>query len=211
MLDLFMDLLENCELDRQDKALQILDREMSAIRSAIQSSGHAYAVKKMEAQYDPLSLTVENMSGVSQLLILEQLALDARDRWPAVRGRLERLKDGIWKAWGVGVGSVISLTGEGKTIDAVERDLKRVLSSVVAMKKVDKSSIGQPHPWLGPAREAMKVYGSGGKNEGIVVSSQVSYVGKEGLMYNPNEEINGSTDVVVHYLKKGYLWYTVRE
>jgi len=165
----------------------------------------------MEARYDPLSLIDENMSGVSQLLILEQLALDARDRWPAVRGRLESLKDGIWKALGVGVGSVISLTGEWKTIDAVERDLKMVLSSVVAMKKVDKSIIGQPHPWLGPAREAMKVYGSGGKNEGIVVSSQVSYVGKEGLMYNPNEEINGSTDVVVHYLKKGYLWHTVRE
>jgi len=53
--------------------------------------------------------------GVSQLLILEQLVLDARDRWLAVRGRLERWMDGIWKALGVGVvGSVISLTGEGE-------------------------------------------------------------------------------------------------
>jgi len=41
--------------------------------------------------------------GVSQLLILEQLVLDARDRWLAVRGRLERWMDGIWKALGVGV------------------------------------------------------------------------------------------------------------
>jgi len=58
----------------------------------------------------------------------------------------------------------------------------------------------------------MKAYGSGGKNEGIVVSSQVSYVGKEGLMYNPQRRDQRKyRDVVVHYLKKGYLWHTFRE
>ena len=48
------------------------------------------------------------------------------------------------------------------------------------------------------------------ENESIIVSSQVSYIGKEGLLFNPSETIYGNTNVVLQYLQKGYLWRTIR-
>merc|ERR1711862_859261 len=46
--------------------------------------------------------------------------------------------------------------------------------------------------------------------EGFVVPTQVSYVGKGGLLYQPGETISGSAMVVSRYLSRRYLWDHVR-
>jgi hypothetical protein len=47
-------------------------------------------------------------------------------------------------------------------------------------------------------------------DEGFVVPTQVSYVRKSGLLYVEGEQIPGSAQVVVHFLRTGYLWDYVR-
>ena len=47
-------------------------------------------------------------------------------------------------------------------------------------------------------------------DEGFVVPTQVSYVGKGGLLFQPGEAVSGASAVVARYLRTGYLWDQVR-
>ena len=48
------------------------------------------------------------------------------------------------------------------------------------------------------------------KEEGFIVPTQVSYVGKGGILFEEGETVPGSTAVVSRYLRTGYLWDHVR-
>ena len=43
------------------------------------------------------------------------------------------------------------------------------------------------------------------KDEGIVVSTQVAYVGEGGQLYENGDKVSGSVSVVSHYLQTGYM------
>merc|ERR1712071_483284 len=47
-------------------------------------------------------------------------------------------------------------------------------------------------------------------DEGFVVPTQVSYVGKGGRLYAVGEEVSGATSVVSRFLGTGYMWDNVR-
>merc|ERR1712086_915649 len=65
------------------------------------------------------------------------------------------------------------------------------------------------HPWITKAKSEMTEMAPL-KDEGFVVPTQVSYVGKGGRLYEEGEQIPGSTAVVSRYLRTGYLWDHVR-
>ena len=48
------------------------------------------------------------------------------------------------------------------------------------------------------------------EDEGFVVPTQVSYVGKGGLLYKEGESTTGSTMVISKFLRTGYLWDNIR-
>ena len=47
-------------------------------------------------------------------------------------------------------------------------------------------------------------------NEGFVVPTQVSYVGKGGRLYEPGEKVSASTAAIQKFLGTGYMWDNVR-
>merc|ERR1712130_899230 len=47
-------------------------------------------------------------------------------------------------------------------------------------------------------------------DEGFVVPTQVSYVGKGGRIYESGEVVSGAAEVVSKFLRTGYLWDHVR-
>lgn len=65
------------------------------------------------------------------------------------------------------------------------------------------------HPWIEAARDEM-MQTNPIKNEGIVVSTQVAYVGEGGQLYDIGDDVSGSTSVVSHYLTTGYMWDVIR-
>ena len=65
------------------------------------------------------------------------------------------------------------------------------------------------HPWIRDARIEMQ-QSDPIQNEGIVVSTQVAYVGEGGQLYEIGDDVSGSTSVVSHYLTTGYMWDVIR-
>ena len=215
LLDLLFDLLQFANMDNYAKAVQVLDRSASDIRAAIQSRGHSYAVSRIKSRYCPLAFIQERLSGVSQLEVLEGLKKQVEEDWDGVRNRLDNMIVKIADSLVGRKGSAIGLTGDIKDLRGVKRDAKALLTAMGLLEK-GKASGGvddDPHPWLEAARMAMakKRASMDTPNEGIVISSQVNYVAKGGLLYNQHESIKGSSAVVLQYLKRGYLWHTVRE
>merc|ERR1712127_726966 len=211
-----MEILTNSLLDSHDKVLQILDRRISRMKTNLPSSGHVYAVQRARARYDPQAFISEKMSGVSSLTTLQTLSANVKDvnsdAWKDLVGRLENMRHAIIES--LKSGAIFNLTGEKVDVDTVDKNVKLIsLESTQQQTQNQKNYNAINHPWTAGALEAMKLenQATGGKDIGIVVTSQVSYVSEVGLMYNPGEIVSGSTSVVVQHLKKGYLWHAVRE
>jgi len=65
------------------------------------------------------------------------------------------------------------------------------------------------HPWVPEAKKKMAEM-TPIADEGFVVPTQVSYVGKGGELYEAGERISGSAAVVSKFVSTGYLWDYVR-
>ena len=58
------------------------------------------------------------------------------------------------------------------------------------------------HPWVASARDDM-LQSNPVRDEGIVVSTQVSYVGEGGRLFGEGDLVRGSASVVSNYLNRG--------
>merc|ERR1712241_1549244 len=65
------------------------------------------------------------------------------------------------------------------------------------------------HPWATRAKNDLATLAPI-KDEGFVVPTQVSYVGKGGQLYEPGDIVPGTDGVVSRFLRTGYLWDHVR-
>lgn len=154
----------------------------------------------------------EKLYGVSSLdsyaEILDMVASD----WGKFVVRLKRLRNLILNGNRSGV--IMNLTGDRRVLDAILDKAEDFLANDLP---VDLGNPSEPtpdfrvveHPWIEKAREDM-VKSNPVRDEGIVVSTQVAYVGEGGRMYDVGEQVKGSTSVVSHYLTTGYMWDVIR-
>jgi len=209
MLSLMKEIIEKTEVLSQEKAIQLLERDIEDLKSDISSGGHSYSVRKMHSRYDVKSFLNEKLFGVKQLITLENLLKNAKNNWSGLQKRLSNMLD---------INStlrpsrtIINLTGDRETLVSVFLEVEDFIRSL----NQDGDVVNLPdfsrvdHPWMAPAKHQM-VNLAPIQDEGIAISSQVSYVGKGGIMYEEGEKISGSSYVPLQYIKKGYLWDEVR-
>lgn len=219
MLSLFREIIEGAILVQKEKVLQIIERKISSFKSNISSSGHSYAATRMQARYNPQSYINERFYGVSQLNALRTFQRNAADKWPLFSDRLTKILEQFSSINLANV--IVNLTGDSDVLGHGQSEIKDFLTSFSRSNisggdynerdnnYPNLSRIPAIHPWIEAAQEEMSVMVPV-RDEGIVVSSQVSYVGKIGKVYNMGEEVSGSSCIPVQYLKKGYLWDEVR-
>ena len=109
---------------------------------------------------------------------------------------------------------LLNLTGDRSVLDTIKDSAKDFLMNKLP---VDLGNSPPPipdfrsvdHPWIASAKKEMEQK-EPVQDEGIVVSTQVAYVGEGGRVYDVGEKVGGSTSVVSHYLTTGYMWDTIR-
>merc|ERR1739838_130632 len=108
-------------------------------------------------------------------------------------------------------GMVLDITGDKTVLDTIQptvEEFPKVLpGDSDGVKQQDFYSV--QHPWVIQAKEEMKVMAPL-IDEGFVVPTQVSYVGKGGRLYDNGEIVSGASAVVSRFLRTGYLWDQVR-
>jgi hypothetical protein len=102
---------------------------------------------------------------------------------------------------------LLNLTGDRSVLDSILEKAEEFLKDGLP---VDMGNPAPPtpdfrtvsHPWISSAREDM-LKSNPVRDEGIVVSTQVAYVGEGGRLYDVAETVQGSVSVVSHYLTTG--------
>merc|ERR1712194_606480 len=108
-------------------------------------------------------------------------------------------------------GMFLDITGDKIVLEKVQQSVDVFLKELPGTDKGKclPNFYQEEHPWVAPIKKLMSEFAPI-DDEGFVVSTQVSYVGKSGLLYDEGEEASGASQVVSKFLRTGYLWDHVR-
>lgn len=211
LLSIFQLILTEANLDSQKKVIEMLKETKAGLESSIQGSGHSYSNTRMKARYSVSAYLGEQLTGITYLDTVSALLKDAENDWPSVLQRLTNIRNIMLNEDTARNGMMLDITGDKAVLDKVQPAVDSFLNSVPGNPEGSKLQdfYSSPHPWAVAAKAEM------GDNaplidEGFIVPTQVSYVGKALRLYEDGEKIPGSAAVVSRYLRTGYLWDHVR-
>ena len=203
--------LTDAKLDSKSKVIEMLKESRSRLESTVQAAGHSVINSRMKARYRVGGYVEEMMGGLSQLDTVKELLKQAEEDWPTLLARLENIRAVILDESTCRHGMMLDITGDKKVLESIEPSVEKFLGELPGDSQGEASPdfYADVHPWVEEAKkrmaEAVPI-----TDEGFVVPTQVSYVGKAGLMYDEGERIPGSASVVARFLRTGYLWDRVR-
>lgn len=211
LFSIFKMILTDANLDSKKKVVEMLKETKTRIESSIQGSGHSYSNTRMKARYSVPGFLNEKMGGISYLDTINALLKDAEDDWSSVLARLEKIRAAILNKDTCRNGMMLHITGDKDVLETVQPSMDDFLTSLPGDANGSKlpDFYNEEHPWATRAKVDMPNLAPL-KDEGFVVPTQVSYVGKGGQLYEPGEIVPGTSGVVSRFLRTGYLWDHVR-
>jgi Zn-dependent M16 (insulinase) family peptidase len=158
----------------------------------------------MKARYRVGGYIDEMMGGISQLETIKELLKQAEEDWPSLKGRLENMRSVILDGQTCRDGMFLDITGDAAVLEKVQPSVDEFLGELPGVSDGQKlpDFYKEQHPWVGPLKELMAAEVPI-IDEGFVVTTQVSYVGKAGMVYEQGETVDGSAQVVARFLRTG--------
>jgi presequence protease len=211
LFSIFHLVLTDAKLDSQSKVIEMLREKKSRLESRIQGSGHSFASARMKARYRVGGYVDEMLGGITYLDTVKSLLKEAEEDWPSLLARLEKIRATLLDTSTCRNGMILDVTGDDAVLSAIQSSINKFLDSLPGDNQGTKlcDFYSEPHPWVPEIKKRMAEFAPI-KDEGFVVPTQVSYVGKSGLLYEEGERIPGSATVVARFLRTGYLWDRVR-
>lgn len=204
-------MLTESRLDSQTKVVEMLRESRSRLESMVQSSGHSVINNRMKARYRVAGYIDEITSGITYLDTVKSLLIQAEEDWPSLLARLENIRSTLLENESVRSGMFVDITADAKVMESVQPIVESFLEDLPGDATGPKMYNFRKdiHPWVPEAKKLMSEMVPI-KDEGFVVPTQVSYVGKAGLLFDEGEEVPGSAEVVARHMRTGYLWDYVR-
>jgi hypothetical protein len=130
------------------------------------------------------------MQGVSYLFFLRELSRKVDEDWPAVLASLEHLRERLVNRRNM----LINVTCDGEGWSNFEPHLNDFLQRLPSapVRKFDWTPVETPG------------------FEGMIIPTQVNYVGKGANLYHLGYRPHGSAHVISRYLRTAWLWERVR-
>jgi len=197
LLGIMSEVLLEGNLTDQGRAVEMLRESVAGMQANVVQNGHSYAVSRISAQTSLPGYISELTGGISSYATTQQLLEQAQsdsdvDGWPVLRRRLETMREALLSN---SAGTLINLTADADGLAEVrERHLPGFMDTIGSRASQHKPAQSD---WGHGARlhEA--------RSEGFSVPTQVNYVGLGGLLYNPGEEVHGSSAVALSMLRTG--------
>eukprot|EP00566_Odontella_aurita_P036387 CAMPEP_0113595386 /NCGR_PEP_ID=MMETSP0015_2-20120614/39674_1 /TAXON_ID=2838 /ORGANISM="Odontella" /LENGTH=1132 /DNA_ID=CAMNT_0000502629 /DNA_START=33 /DNA_END=3431 /DNA_ORIENTATION=- /assembly_acc=CAM_ASM_000160 len=205
-------ILTDANLNSPKKIVEILRETKTRMESSVQSAGHSYANTRLASRYTPSGYIGEKMGGITYLDTVKELLDAAENDWPSVLARLEGIRSALLKQTKCRDGMILDITGDKRVMETIAPEVESFLSNLpgdAAPSEKFQDFYSEDHPWVTQAKSEMSS-AAPLVDEGFVVPTQVSYVGKGGKIYEAGEHVSGSTAVVSRFLRTGYLWDNVR-
>eukprot|EP00956_Cyclotella_meneghiniana_P003774 scaffold4568_cov74-Cyclotella_meneghiniana.AAC.17 len=211
MFSIFDLVLRDAKFDSKAKIIEMLKESKSRKESGVQGSGHSTASSRIRSRYSPLGYISEIMGGLSSLDTVKTLIDQAENDFPSLLARLEKMRSTILTESRCRDGMILDITADKAVFEKIQPSVEKFIQKLPGDSSGEKLQdfYSVPHPWAKQAKSEMAT-NAPLADEGFVVPTQVSYVGKGGRLYDIGEEVSGSTAVIQKFLGTGYLWDNVR-
>jgi len=191
LLALMAEVATEVRWDNKERFVQLAKESHAGGRSQLLSSGHIIAAGRIGRQFTTSGWASEQMSGFSQFEAVGQLLEQVETDWEGVEKKLRELQAYIFQQ-----ACVVNLTADDDALARLDPSIEKFLSHLPAEAQ-SSSKAWQPQLLV--------------KSEGIIVPSQVNYVGKGANLYHAaGYKLHGSAVVTSRLLGTTWLWDRVR-
>jgi len=190
LLAILRDVLLTPRLDNPERFRQIVLEEKASLEAQLMPQGHLVVRDRLNAALGTWGWASEQMGGVAYLFFLRALAERLERDWPGVRADLEE----IWRG----------LVNRNVLIANVTLDAARWQAFAPRLAEFLAALPAEPfalHTWDELLPRA---------DEGLVIPSQVNYVGKAADLYALGYTYHGALAPLANLLRTGYLWDRIR-
>ncbi len=190
LADILTEVTAAMKLNDRERFRQIVLAEKARQERRLVPSGHQVINQRIRAHFNQADWVREQTDGISYFLFLGQLVRKIDEDWDTVLAELEKVRTLLVNRSAM----VFNLTADRKDLHTIEGSIRHFLRSVPERPAVAEKW----QPLLFP------------EFEGIVVPTQVNYVGKGADLYRDGYEPHGSSKVISGYLRSTWLWEKVR-
>jgi len=184
------EMLLDLRLDNQERFRQMMLEEKARTEQKLIPAGHLVVDLRLRSHFGEAQWASEQISGISYLFFLRELALAVDENWPAVLSVLEEMRSIL-----VNRNTMITnVTLDEENWHGFEPHINDLLDAL-------PEGVVAQTDWLCKSPALF---------EGMIVPSQVSYVGKGADLYELGYRFHGSALVITRYLRNSWLWDRIR-
>jgi len=190
MLEIMADVLANTRLDNRDRLRQIVLRNKTRTEASLIPAGNSYVSSRLAAGFTTAGWADEQLDGIENLFFLRRVAEQIESDFPAVLRHLEAVRDLLLTR----AEMVANLTVNAAGLAQIQSPLTGFLAALP-----DRSA--DLRVWTPAPPSAV---------EGLVLPSQVNYVGKAANLYDAGYRYHGSVNVITNLARSGWLLEKIR-
>lgn len=190
MLSIMGDVLLDAQLGNRERFRQMALEEKAGFESRMVPAGNAIVDTRLKSGLTEASWIAEQLGGVSYLGFLKDLVRRIETDWAGVEAALKRIREALFNRGRM----VVNVTAEAGLWERARGELSDFLDRLPSVDRAnaDWGIVFSP------------------RSEGLVMPSQVNYVGKGANLRALGFEMTGASSVVLKYLNTTYLWDKVR-
>ena len=190
LLDIVRDILLTVDMDNRDRFRQMVLEERARKEQGLIPAGHQVVNSRLRAHFSEAGWVGEQMNGVSYLFFLRDLVRKVDDDWPSVRDILQDILKLVVNRHDM----IVNVTTDRAGWESVKNRFDEFIEIV------PEGQLGIPE-WIPQYPDEL---------EGMIVPSQINYVGKGADLYGLGYEFHGSAAVITRYLRTSWLWDRIR-
>ncbi|MEA2014235.1 MAG: peptidase M16, partial [Thermodesulfobacteriota bacterium] len=193
LFDIIRDILLDVRLDNRERFRQMVLEEKARQEEQLVPGGHQAVNLRLRAHFSEAGRLAEQLNGVSYLFFLRELADRIDTQWPSIHAMLEEVRHTLVNRESMLFNVTVDETGWEK--------VRSCLADFAG-----KMPAGAGGKVAGEFASDMNIP----EYEGIIVPSQINYVGKGADLYRSGYTYHGSARVITRYLRTSWLWDRIR-
>jgi Zn-dependent M16 (insulinase) family peptidase len=196
LFDIVRDILTDVRLDNRERFRQMVMEEKARQEEHMIPGGHQIVDLRLRTHFGEAGRLSEQLGGVSYLFFLRELADRMEKDWPSVHATLEEMRRALVNRETM----IFNVTVDEKSWKRVRSHLADFADGLPAEPSSTEDALS------GDLTVDMEIP----EHEGLIVPSQVNYVGKGADLYRSGYTYHGSARVITRYLRTSWLWDRVR-
>ena len=196
LFEIIRDMLMDVKLDNRERFRQMVLEEKARQEQHLIPGGHQIVNLRLRSHFDDAGRISEQLNGVSYLFFLRDLAERMETGWDTVRAVLEEIRRILVNRENMLCNVTVDETGWLQ----VRPHIAAFIGEIPAEPSVGREDLSDKLAQNGAIPE----------HEGLIVPSQINYVGKGANLYRSGYAYHGSVRVITRYLRTSWLWDQVR-